>query len=101
MVAWGLWGRIVKGYQEAFEVDGEVHFLKLGEVFMGEDFKLNTMNICSLLYINMILVKTGERKSRREGGSKPASLRQKLEQFSGFSVDPLTCFSSPGRWGHK
>lgn len=42
MVAWGLRGRIVKGHKEAFGVDGDVHFLKLGEVF-----KLNTMNTCT------------------------------------------------------
>lgn len=59
------------------------------------------MNICSLSYINIILVKTGERKSRREGGNIPASQRQKLEPLSEFRAGPLTLFQFSREMGSQ
>ena len=50
----------------------------------------------------MVLVRTGGRKSLREGGSTPASPTQKLGQFSGSRAGPLTPVSVlQGDGGHK
>lgn len=48
------------------------------------------------------MVRTGGRKSLREGGSTPASPTQKLGQFSGSRAGPLTPVSVlQGDGGHK
>lgn len=57
--------------------------------------------MCSLSYITIISVKTGKRKSQREGGSIAASQRQKLEQLSGFRAGPLTPFQFSREMGSQ
>ena len=66
---------------------------------MGEAFKLNTINICSLLYNQN--GEWGRWWSLSLGGerSAPARQRQKIEQLSGFRAGLLTPTPFAGEMG--
>lgn len=85
----------MKGHKEAFGVDGDVHFLKLGEVF-----KLNTMNICtSILSLKKKKLGKESLRGREEVHQLVKDKTRTTLWVQGWPPHPR--FSSPGRWGHK